>query len=189
MKSSEGDGQEQVWVAKEIPQRSQQGRKPAECGFLEAKISVSWKKAGYIVSCAAEQLNNSRAENGSLDLTTWRSSVILAKKYLSGELGLEWHDLRKIDRNHSRQKDMPRNSAIKRNRENRVIARRECGDKRGFCRTGDNWCRLMCRWWWLSYGCLQGSLPIALIFTFIRTNVIWVGGIGGLKTEVGEYVA
>lgn len=36
------------------------------------------------MSDAVEQLNKSRAENESLDLTTWTSSVILAKEISVG---------------------------------------------------------------------------------------------------------
>lgn len=36
---------------------SKEGRKPGECGFLEAKLSVSWRKAGYTMSDTGDQLN------------------------------------------------------------------------------------------------------------------------------------
>ena len=62
---------------------------------------VSWRKAGHTVCNVANQLNKMRAENGSLDLTTWRSSVTLAKeipvKGGGGGKNLNGMDLRTTD--------------------------------------------------------------------------------------------
>lgn len=45
---------------------SKEGRKPGKRGSLEAKLSVSWRKAENTVCSIANQLNKMRAENGSL---------------------------------------------------------------------------------------------------------------------------
>lgn len=63
------------------------------------------------------------------------------------------------------------------NKENRVIAKRESGEKRGFYKTGDNW--YMAELWVF----VESSLLIPFIFTFIRNNIILTGGIGSLRKE------
>lgn len=70
MKSSQGDEQEKRAVPKrQQAEASKERWKPGESGLLKAKLRVLWRKAGYTVSDAVDQLNKTRTETRLLDLT------------------------------------------------------------------------------------------------------------------------